>query len=866
MNKKNLLIAAALCWWGVQQLQAQDFMLQGWYWEYPKTAEGANWSQAIRNQCEDLSGAGFTHVWLPPLSRGTGGQYSVGYDIYDLYDLGEYGGGATGFGTRTDVDNLISTMNTYGLDAVGDLIYNHRNGGRAETNAPVRNYVQNGCAGCSPYPSDRFRYILPLNAASAGTYYFKLSSLSGGYGNTDYKLYLQSTKQGYQGLPAVAETEPNGGAGCSEASMTVQLGIDYNCKIDGSGCTVDEFAVTLNSFNYNTAGDTLQIYLPNTGSYSDHRFYEVWFVPSGGGAATNVVNNLLIQTYTDFSAVPSGQGIMNYLNFRPNGITPTTMSGDWDYPYFFYDYEQAYAGTRTTLFDWTRWMFNTVGIKGLRADATKHFPPSFFGDMLDDLYSNGTTPDMVVGEFFDGNPAALNGWINNVYSSMDAATAAAVKVRTFDFALHYALKEACDNGGYDTRNVYNNSIVGGGGSGYNSVTFVNNHDFRSTYEATQNDPMLAYAYILLNNQLGIPCVYYADYYGVQRDYAPNDYLKPQIDKLIDIHKTYIANASAVDNLNRYSTPYSSNYMSGSADKLLLFQLNGSSAVGGKDVIVAVNFSSNALSLDHAINTGWTVGSGDTLVELTGNSSFPYAIVNGSNQMYFSLPPRSYGVWVQGSAADADGDGILDLRDNCPALANADQADTDMDNAGDACDNVCVAVLGITSTFGAADTVAFQAGTVIHAYNAVESGSKVTYKAGNRVMLRPNFYAEQGSDFHAYINGCGVFKTLTEAADQELAADIAEAPNALSSALQVSLSPNPCRDFAQLSIRSTESSTALMSLTDMQGKIITQLLIDSIEAGEAYQLRLETASLPKGLYFVQLKTQSGSQETLQLIVQ
>jgi hypothetical protein len=40
--------------------------------------------------------------------------------------------------------------------------------------------------------------------------------------------------------------------------------------------------------------------------------------------------------------------------------------------------------------------------------------------------------------------------------------------------------------------------------------------------------------------------------------------------------------------------------------------------------------------------------------------------------------------------DRDTDGIVDYRDNCPAIANAGQADRDGDGAGDACDN-CVAI-------------------------------------------------------------------------------------------------------------------------------------------------------------------------------
>ncbi|MFT3770593.1 MAG: DNRLRE domain-containing protein [Minicystis sp.] len=38
--------------------------------------------------------------------------------------------------------------------------------------------------------------------------------------------------------------------------------------------------------------------------------------------------------------------------------------------------------------------------------------------------------------------------------------------------------------------------------------------------------------------------------------------------------------------------------------------------------------------------------------------------------------------------DFDGDGVLDSVDNCPAVANANQADTDGDGTGDACEPVC----------------------------------------------------------------------------------------------------------------------------------------------------------------------------------
>jgi hypothetical protein len=47
-------------------------------------------------------------------------------------------------------------------------------------------------------------------------------------------------------------------------------------------------------------------------------------------------------------------------------------------------------------------------------------------------------------------------------------------------------------------------------------------------------------------------------------------------------------------------------------------------------------------------------------------------------------------------ADADGDGVCDWDDNCPSVANPDQADSDGDGLGDACDLACPAGIELAS--------------------------------------------------------------------------------------------------------------------------------------------------------------------------
>lgn len=674
---KQLLILA-LCL--LTQLGvSQDFMMQGWYWDYPKPNcngyNGPSIASDMASRAAEQKNAGFTMMWMPPMSKASFGDCSNGYDPKDLYDYGQVTG-QTGLGTGSEVEAWIAALQANDIFPVADVVYNHRDGGEWEGNPAVGDYISNyptgaGCngAGATPYPvNGKVRFLLPVN--SAGDYYLKLSSATQNpaFGGRPYKLYFQTSVVGFQNMMAIQEVEPNGGGQCGQPSQLIPLGVDILANIDDPmNCSIDEFQITLQEGQFNPAGDFIEIYLEEInggGTGIDIRIFEI-FGPGG-----NLTGQLQTQTRTDFTQVASGEGFMNYRHFKPNGQTPTCLSGDLDFPFFFFDVEQAYDGTqglestRKVYDDWNKWLWNTVGIRGFRMDAVKHFPASFVGELLNDLHGAGINPPMVVGEHFTSDAGVLKGWIDGVYASMTPGASSAIQVRAFDFELRQGLKNACDNGLYDLRNLYNTGLVDGAGmSGANAVTFVNNHDYRTVGEHILNRQILAYAYVLTNNRIGLPSIFHPDYYGIDI-YGPTNPLAEQkaaIDELMAIHKAYIAGANFVDYLNRFDTPYQSDYQQSGAFDHLLYQIQG--GVGGKDVIVVINFENQPLQFNHTINTA-NAPLGTTFTLIAGSAGVETPVVennmfNGTpNSLYFDIPAYSYAVFVQGDPLPVDCEGVL----------------------------------------------------------------------------------------------------------------------------------------------------------------------------------------------------------------
>ncbi len=177
---------------------------------------------------------------------------------------------------------------------------------------------------------------------------------------------------------------------------------------------------------------------------------------------------------------------------------------------------------------WGKWYLDITHIDGMRLDAIKHIDAYFYKDWLLKMRKYKNEDFFVVGEYWHGNVKKLLDYLQKVQFSMSL----------FDVPLHYHFYEiAYANGQYDLSKIFQGTLVEA--MPHCAVTFVDNHDTQPSQGLQSWIPdwfkPLAYALILLR-QDGYPCVFYGDYYGIQKKPSA---ISHQLDILLMLRKKYI---------------------------------------------------------------------------------------------------------------------------------------------------------------------------------------------------------------------------------------------------------------------------------------------------------------------------------------
>jgi alpha-amylase len=139
-------------------------LLQGFYQlgtnGVPLPPEGGltgSWWDHLAAQAASFSRAGFTAIWLPPVTKGASGKASVGYDVFDDYDLGsknQMGSIATRYGTREQLTRCVAMMRANGLDVYVDIVENQRGGGSGPGGFTFRYADADGVVGGGRFPKE----------------------------------------------------------------------------------------------------------------------------------------------------------------------------------------------------------------------------------------------------------------------------------------------------------------------------------------------------------------------------------------------------------------------------------------------------------------------------------------------------------------------------------------------------------------------------------------------------------------------------------------------------------------------------------------------------------------------------------------
>ncbi len=148
----------------IDSASLDDVMMQAFYWDVPvdDNAKDGSWWNHLCEIAPDLKNAGIRSLWTPIPAKGNWGIYDSGYGIYDHYDLGNYeqkGTIETRYGSRAELEQMISVMHEppY-MNVYSDVVLNHLYGGdeNFEANPAVTAYIKAGKH--EPYPENEIRW------------------------------------------------------------------------------------------------------------------------------------------------------------------------------------------------------------------------------------------------------------------------------------------------------------------------------------------------------------------------------------------------------------------------------------------------------------------------------------------------------------------------------------------------------------------------------------------------------------------------------------------------------------------------------------------------------------------------------------
>ncbi|MGN6248850.1 MAG: alpha-amylase [Ginsengibacter sp.] len=217
--------------------------------------------------------------------------------------------------------------------------------------------------------------------------------------------------------------------------------------------------------------------------------------------------NYMCFTGVDYASDTGEKAIFKILNEYGDSWQEMLSDEKGNFDYLMYnDVEFRNPAVKQHLIDWGKWYWFERNFDGVRLDAVKHIPASFYKEWLEKLREHTGQEIFTVGEYW--TPHSLDLLLKYIEETNHGMS-------LFDCCLQNNFHDASVSGRkYDMRKIFDNTLLKARPE--KAVTIVDNHDTQplQSLEAPVESwfKALAYSLILLRLE-GYPCIFYADIYG-----------------------------------------------------------------------------------------------------------------------------------------------------------------------------------------------------------------------------------------------------------------------------------------------------------------------------------------------------------------
>ena len=296
------------------------------------------------------------------------------------------------------------------------------------------------------------------------------------------------------------------------------------------------------------------------------------------GVAYNMVS-------TDICRNDDGGATLTWANQNGKSLSNNNDTGeDWG---GMRDLDHKSANVQKIVKAYVKMLIDDLGYAGFRYDMVKGYSAEYTG-----MYNAYSGTEFSVGEYWDGNQAAVKNWVDGTKVNGVVQSAA------FDFPFRYVIRDAANNNRWT--NLASSTKGLNMDSNYKrySVTFVENHDTQYRDANNQQDPIrsnVEAANAFLLSMPGTPCIFLKHWMDYKESIKQMIYVR-QLAGLTNTSQSYNMANSAAQNYYAQRTV-------GSRGAVLVAMGNETYTIPASFVVVASG-TNYRMALSKNTETAW----------------------------------------------------------------------------------------------------------------------------------------------------------------------------------------------------------------------------------------------------------------------